>query len=71
MPTAAPVSPIKAASTTIVWGTNPAGTAIAPVVSSQIAESIKITPHNGGPVTRITNGSIVEYFTNGILCAYH
>ena len=54
--TPAPVSPIKAASTTLVWGTKPAGTAVAPIVSGQVAVSISITPHNGGPVVRIENG---------------
>lgn len=55
-PTAAPVSPIQAGETTVVWGTAPGGTAVAPVTSGLVVTSISITPHNGGPVTRIENG---------------
>ena len=54
--TSAPVSPTKKGLTTVVWGTKPGGTSVAPVIAGAIVTSINITPMNGGPVTKIENG---------------
>lgn len=54
--TPSPVSPVKVASTTFVWGSKPGGTDILPLPTGQVAQSLKITPKNGKPVLEIENG---------------
>jgi hypothetical protein len=64
MITPAPVSPVNSANLTFVWGCAPGGVEVMPVVTGQVADSVKITPINGGPVKVIenTNGSAIEKY---------
>lgn len=47
---------------TMVWGTAPGGTGIAPLIASTVCTSIKIDPRNPNPVGDIENGdgAVVE-----------
>ena len=72
--TSAPTATLKGI-TTMAWGTAPGitggsgGTAVAVIVASTVLESVKITPHNSGPVQELENGdgaTIMEaYLSDG------
>jgi len=61
--TLTPPTPTKVgALATLVWGTAPGGTAIAPVVTGIVVTSFKPTARNAGPVGNIENsdGALIE-----------